>query len=178
MTQIPGSPYQSPPVNSRTSLPPFAMGSQFQSFQASPLNRALTPPSADHTGLDLQHFPSVDSSLSSVSHHQHHNSADSGSQFQIMNPSSIDSTSSPMFTPAGGGNGNMGGSGDVVQIYCAGCRRASLLKESYACTQCISGLCGSCTDAIIQEQSRGRMTSCPRCHAMDSNFKQFQLELR
>lgn len=72
----------------------------------------------------------------------------------------------------------MGGSADVVQIYCAGCRRTSLLKESYACTSCICGLCGSCTDAIIQEQSRGRMTSCPRCHAMDSNFKPLQLELR
>ncbi|CAK4032312.1 Hypothetical predicted protein [Lecanosticta acicola] len=179
MLQIPASPYQSPKGNARTSLPPFAMGSQFQSFQASPLNRALTPPSAGAQGdLTLQHYPSVDSSLSSNPSHQHHNSMDSGSQFQIMNPSSIDSQSSPMFTPGAGGASNMGGTSGAIQIYCAGCRRLNMLTQSYACTQCICGLCGECTDALVQEQSRGRMTSCPRCHAMDSTFKPFNLDVR
>lgn len=155
------------------------MGSQFQSFQASPLNRALTPPSAGGQGdLGLQQFPSVDSSLSSNPSHQHHNSMDSGSHFQIMNPSSIDSQSSPMFTPGAGGASNLGGHAGPIQIYCAGCRRLSLLNQSFACTHCICGLCGECTDALVQEQSRGRMTSCPRCHAMDSQFKPFNLDVR
>lgn len=66
----------------------------------------------------------------------------------------------------------------VVQIYCAGCRRLSVLKESFACTNCICGLCGVCVDAIISGQSRGRMSMCPRCNGMDSSFKPFQLDLR
>ncbi|KAI6873795.1 hypothetical protein KC338_g1509 [Hortaea werneckii] len=203
LTPIPASPgpgggYNSPgQVPSRTSLPPFALGSQFQSFQASPLNRALTPPNAgDTTHLpDLQTFPSVESSLSSMSHHHHHDSADSsGSQFQIMNPSSMDSnTTSPLFGPGSGGgaggapanaadsaHSGYGGSSNngIVQIYCSGCRRLSILKESYACTNCICGLCGNCVEAIISGQSRGRMSMCPRCNGMDSSFKPFQLDLR
>ncbi|EGP83350.1 uncharacterized protein MYCGRDRAFT_88038 [Zymoseptoria tritici IPO323] len=162
LTPIPASPYQSPQVASRTSLPPpfGGLGAQFTSFQASPLNRALTPPDANHhSGLDMQTFPSVDdSSLSSNLSHQHHNSADSGSQFQIMNPSSIDSTSS--------------------EIYCAGCRRLCSLKEAFACTGCICGLCGVCANAIVSEQSRGRMSMCPRCHVMDSSYKPFALDFR
>lgn len=169
--QIPASPYHSPQVNSRTSLPPFALGSQFQSFQASPLTRALTPPPAEDGGLGLQPFPSVDSSLSS---HQHHNSTDSGSQFHIMNPSSIDSNSSPVFDSAGGSGDN----GGCYTIYCAGCRRAYDIKQCFACTACICAVCSACTDAIIQEQSRGRMSGCPKCHAMDSTYKPFQLEFR
>ncbi|KAK5126336.1 hypothetical protein LTR85_010572 [Meristemomyces frigidus] len=182
LTPIPASPYQSPQAASRTSLPPFALGSQFQSFQASPLNRALTPPAPDSGLADLQTFPSVDSSLSStLSHHHHHNSADSsGSQFHIMDPASMNSSNtSPMF--AGGGGGGSGGSGsssEVIQIYCSGCRRLSVLKESYACTNCICGLCGNCVEAIISGQSRGRMSMCPRCNGMDSSFKPFQLDLR
>jgi hypothetical protein len=170
--QIPASPYQSPQVNNRTSLPPFALGSQFQSFQASPLNRALTPPPADHAGLDLQTFPSVDSSLSSNLSHHHHNSADSGSQFHIMNPSSIDSTSSPMFDA-----NKTAANGVAPMIYCAGCHRKTALLESFGCTGCLSALCAGCTDALISEQSRGRMSRCPRCNAMDSSFKSFQFEL-
>lgn len=66
----------------------------------------------------------------------------------------------------------------VVQIYCAGCRRLSVLNESFACTNCICGLCGVCVEAIINGQSRGRMSMCPRCNGMDSSFKPFQLDLR
>ncbi|KAF7191687.1 hypothetical protein HII31_07189 [Pseudocercospora fuligena] len=171
LTPIPASPYQSPQVNSRTSLPPFALGSQFQSYQASPLTRALTPPAADDGGLGLQPFPSVDSSLSS---HQHHNSTDSGSQFHIMHASSIDSNSSPVFNSAA----NSGDSGGSPMVYCAGCRRACKVEVCYACTSCICAVCSACTDAIISEQSRGRMSGCPKCHAMDSAYKPFQLEFR
>ena len=65
-----------------------------------------------------------------------------------------------------------------VQIYCAGCRTLSVLKDSYACTNCICGLCGNCVEAIIAGQSHGRMSMCPRCSGMDSSFKPFQLDLR
>jgi len=181
LLQIPASPYQSPQVPSRTSLPPFALGSQFQSFQASPLNRALTPP-APESGLELQPFPSVESSLSSNFSHQHHNSADStGSQFHIMNPNSLTtpSDSSPLFNAANPAASNSAApSNGPVQIYCAGCRRLNKLGESYACTNCICGLCNECVNAIINGQSRGRMSMCPRCNAMDSSFRQFQLDLR
>ncbi|PIA97264.1 hypothetical protein CB0940_05576 [Cercospora beticola] len=169
LTPIPASPYQSPQGNSRTSLPPFALGSQFQSFQASPLNRALTPPPADHTGLDLQTFPSVDSSLSSNLSHAHHNSADSGSQFHIMNPSSIDSTSSPMF------NANKT-EGVTHASYCAGCRRPANINDMFGCSGCMGPLCGACTDALVSSQSQGRPVKCPRCHASDTSFKPFQFE--
>ncbi|KAK0954654.1 hypothetical protein LTS01_023792 [Friedmanniomyces endolithicus] len=192
LTPIPASPYQSPQNASRTSLPPFAMGSQFQSFQASPLNRALTPPAPeeDPNLADLQPFPPVDSSLSSSlshhphHHHHHHSSADStGSQFHIMHAASMDnSTSSPTTNnnlySAGASTAAPHASAATVQIYCAGCRRLCVLKESYACTNCICGLCGNCVEAIISGQSRGRMSMCPRCNGMDSGFKPFQLDLR
>jgi hypothetical protein len=53
-----------------------------------------------------------------------------------------------------------------------------VLKEAFACTGCICGLCGACTNAIVSEQSRGRMSMCPRCHVMDSSYKPFQLDFR
>ncbi|OQO12522.1 hypothetical protein B0A48_03164 [Cryoendolithus antarcticus] len=110
LTPIPGSPYHSPQVASRTSIPPpFALGSQFQSFQASPLNRALTPPPAN-ADLDLQQYTSADSSLSSASLHHHQDSTGSGSQFNIIQPGTMDSNNtSPMFPIQ-----------QPVQIYCAG----------------------------------------------------------
>jgi len=147
--------------------PPFALGSQFQSFQASPLNRALTPPPANTDSLDLQPFASVDSSLSS---HQHHNSTgSSGSHFNIVPPGGLDSNNtSPMFPTAPA----------PVQIYCAGCRRLNVLKESFACTNCICGLCNVCVEALVDNQRNGRMSGCPRCNLNYGSFKQFQLDLR
>lgn len=163
--QIPASPFQSPQNHSRTSLPPFALGSQFQSYNASPLQQALTPPPAETaTNLDLQPFPSVEaaepSSLDS--------SNASGTNFHIM-PSnqtlSSASDSSPMFnTP--------------VQIYCAGCRTLSILKDSYACPECICGLCPGCVDALVSEQARGRIAQCPHCRTMGGRFRPFQLDIR
>lgn len=183
MTQIPASPYQSPQANSRTSLPPFALGSQFQSFQASPLNRALTPPAAD-ASLELQPFPSVESSLSSDL--THHTSTDSGSQFHIMNPASMDS--SPMFSsnaPHGPHSQQQqhhqpppSASQGPVQIYCAGCKKLNSLTDSFACTNCICGLCGTCVEALVDNQRNGRMSGCPRCQLNYGSFKQFQLDLR
>ncbi|KAK6443640.1 hypothetical protein LTR95_000467 [Oleoguttula sp. CCFEE 5521] len=168
LTPIPGSPYHSPQVASRTSIPPpFALGSQFQSFQASPLNRALTPPPAN-ADLDLQQYTSADSSLSSASLHHHQDSTGSGSQFNIIQPGTMDSNNtSPMFPTQ-----------QPVQIYCAGCKRLSVLKESYACVNCICGLCPTCVQALLDNQRNGRMSGCPSCQMAYGNYKQFQLDLR
>jgi hypothetical protein len=141
----------SPHLMNRTSLPPF-IASQFQSFQASPLQHTLTPPPPEMS--DLQPFPSVESSIES---------ATSGSNFHI--PSQGLSDSSPTFA-------------HPVQIYCAACRKLSVLKESYACSECICGLCQDCVDVLVSEHSRGRTARCPRCGAVGGKFKPFQLDIR
>ncbi|KAF1352072.1 hypothetical protein BDV97DRAFT_139129 [Delphinella strobiligena] len=161
LTPMPVSPYRSPPVQSRTSLPPFALGSQFQSYTASPLQQTLTPPPADDAPnpLDMHPFPSVENEATSSSI----DSTQSGANFHIM-PSNA-SDSSPMFS-------------NPVQIYCAGCRRLSVLRESYACPECICGLCPGCVETLIGEQNRGRIAQCPGCRTMGGRFKKFNLDLR
>lgn len=141
----------SPHMASRTSLPPF-VASQFQSYTASPLQNTLTPPPPEMS--ELQPFPSVESSIES---------ATSGSNFHI--PSQGLSDSSPTFT-------------QPVQIYCAACRKLSILKESYACSECICGLCQDCVDVLVSEHSRGRTARCPKCGAVGGKFKPFQLDIR
>lgn len=168
-------------------MPPFAMGSQFHSsFQASPLNRALTPPPQESNPLDLQAFPSVDSSLSNSLSHHHNTSTDSGSQFQIMHPQSLDSASSPLFTPASrGGPGGIGTDGRSIdcttpQIYCDGCSKPFPLSECRACANCIRGFCDECQTAILTDRVPGRthVPTCPKCHTTEPAFKSFQLTFR
>lgn len=136
---------------SRSSLPP-GVASQFQLYQASPLQNSLTPPPPDHA--DLHPFPSVESSIES---------AQSGQNFHIASQGLSDS--SPTFQ-------------HQVQIYCAGCHKLSLLKSSYACTECICGICQECVDVLVGEQARGRIARCPRCGSIGGKFKPFQLDIR
>ena len=149
--QVPGSPNQSPHMHSRTSLPPF-VAAQFTSYAASPLQQALTPPPPELS--ELQPFPSVESSIESAA---------SAANFHI--PSQGLSDSSPTYL-------------HPVQIYCAACRKLSILKESYACSECICGLCQECVDVLVSEHSRGRTARCPRCGAVGGKFKPFQLDIR
>ncbi|KAF2007717.1 hypothetical protein P154DRAFT_1183 [Amniculicola lignicola CBS 123094] len=151
LTPVPGSPYHSPHMSNRLSLPPF-IASQFQSYTASPLQNTLTPPPPE--ALDLQPFPSVESSIES---------ATSGHNFHIASQGLSDS--SPTYL-------------QPVQIYCAACRKLSILKESYACSECICGLCQDCVDVLVSEHSRGRIARCPRCGAVGGKFKPFQLDIR
>lgn len=152
LTPVPQSPHHSPHmINNRTSLPPF-FASQLQSYTASPLQNTLTPPPPDMS--DLQPFPSVESSIES---------AVSGQNFHI--PSQGLSDSSPTFP-------------FPVQIYCAACRKLSILRDSYACSECICGLCQDCVDVLISEHTRGRTPRCPRCNAIGGRFKPFQLDIR
>lgn len=151
-SQVPQSPTHSPHMFSRASLPPFT-ASQFQSYTASPLQKTLTPPPPEMS--DLQPFPSVESSIES--------GTSAGVNFHI--PSQGLSDSSPSYL-------------QPVQIYCAACRKLSVLRESYACSECICGLCQDCVDVLVSENTRGRISRCPRCGAVGGKFKPFQLDIR
>ncbi|KAF1970396.1 hypothetical protein BU23DRAFT_211899 [Bimuria novae-zelandiae CBS 107.79] len=151
LTPVPGSPNHSPHMHGRISLPPFVTA-QFTSYAASPLQQALTPPPPELS--ELQPFPSVESSIESTA---------SAANFHI--PSQGLSDSSPTYL-------------HPIQIYCAACRKLSILKESYACSECICGLCQDCVDVLVSEHSRGRTARCPRCGAVGGKFKPFQLDIR
>ncbi|KAK8048980.1 hypothetical protein PG994_010710 [Apiospora phragmitis] len=137
---------QSPISIHQTSLPPFPQQS-FPGYQASPLQQALTPPSFAQEVPEP--FPSVES-------------GEAGDNFHIGAAGLSDS--SPSY------------SAQDVHIYCAACQRASRLKESYACTECICGLCRECVNVLMEEQ--GARRKCPRCATIGGRFKPFQLEIR
>ncbi|KAI9860852.1 MAG: hypothetical protein M1824_002887 [Vezdaea acicularis] len=138
----------SPPLNPhRASLPPLASTTLFQSYQASPLQNALTPPSYD-TGPEP--FPSVES----------------GENFHIDTHGLDDS--SPTNTT----------SSQNVQIYCAACRRTSLLRNSYACTECICGVCRDCVEVLTAVAIVGRSRPCPKCGTVGGKWRPFQLDIR
>ncbi|KAK3299056.1 uncharacterized protein B0H64DRAFT_89275 [Chaetomium fimeti] len=137
---------QSPVSIQRSSLPPVTQN-PFTNYQASPLQRALTPPSYNPEAPDP--FPSVES-------------GESGDTFHI-DSRGLTSDSSPS-------------SSQNTQIYCAACQGISLLRESYACTECICGLCQACVDVLMGEQ--GARRKCPRCATIGGRFKPFQLDIR
>ncbi|KAK3693876.1 hypothetical protein B0T22DRAFT_496509 [Podospora appendiculata] len=137
---------QSPVSIHRASLPPFPQNA-FTSYQASPLQQALTPPSYNPEAPEP--FPSVES-------------GESGENFHIESRGLSDS--SPSY------------SSQNTQIYCAACQGISLLRESYACTECICGLCQACVDILMGEQ--GARRKCPRCATIGGRFKPFQLDIR
>jgi hypothetical protein len=119
----------------------------FTSYQASPLHQALTPPPYNPDAPEP--FPSVES-------------GESGDNFHLE--SRVLSDSSPSY------------SSQNTQIYCAACQGISLLRESYACTECICGLCQACVDVLMGEQ--GARRKCPRCATIGGRFKPFQLDIR
>jgi hypothetical protein len=150
MPQSPQVP-QSPLSINRSSMPPFS-ASHFQGYQASPLQQALTPPSYPMEAPEP--FPSVES-LPSV---------ESGDNFHMESRDLGLSDSSPSF------------SSQSIQIYCAACQGISQLRESYACTECICGICQACVDVLMAEQ--GARRKCPRCATIGGKFKPFQLDIR
>ena len=165
----------SPHSLKRASLPPFSAPgphTHFESYKASPLARALTPPPPSNT--DLEPFPSVESSLESA--HTHSTSQSSGHNFH-MHPSGLSQSNSsdmgvtsPIYA------------GAAVQIYCAGCHRPSVLRDSYACTECISGFCSDCvyklSSASAGASGGGGGRPCPRCGRVGTRYKPFQLDFR
>ncbi|KAG6037721.1 hypothetical protein E4U40_003525 [Claviceps sp. LM458 group G5] len=139
---------QSPVSIHRGSQPPLPH-QHFQPghYQASPLQQALTPPSYNQDGIDP--FPSVES-------------GDGGENFHIGPRGHPDS--SPTY------------SSQNAQIYCAACQSISLLKNSYACTECVCGLCPACVEVLMAEH--GARRKCPRCATIGGRFKPFQLDIR
>ncbi|KAI0514839.1 hypothetical protein F5B22DRAFT_636911 [Xylaria bambusicola] len=138
---------QSPPISiHRASLPPFPH-QHFQGYQASPLQQALTPP--PFAQEIPEPFPSVES-------------GGSGEAFHMGTVGLSDS--SPSY------------SSQDVHIYCAACQRTSKLRESYACTECICGLCRDCVNILMEEQ--GTRRKCPRCATIGGRYKPFQLDIR
>ncbi|KAI0974482.1 hypothetical protein F4678DRAFT_378543 [Xylaria arbuscula] len=138
---------QSPPISiHRASLPPFPH-QHFQGYQASPLQQALTPP--PYAQEIPEPFPSVES-------------GGSGDAFHMGTVGLSDS--SPSY------------SSQDVHIYCAACQRTSKLRESYACTECICGLCRDCVNILMEEQ--GTRRKCPRCATIGGRYKPFQLDIR
>ncbi|KAI1083091.1 hypothetical protein F5B20DRAFT_445505 [Whalleya microplaca] len=137
---------QSPISVHRASLPPFPH-QHFHGYQASPLQQALTPPSFAQEIPEP--FPSVES-------------GESGDNFHIGAAGLSDS--SPSY------------SSQEVYIYCAACQRTSKLRESYACTECICGLCRDCVNILMEEQ--GARRKCPRCATIGGRYKPFQLDIR
>lgn len=96
---------------------------------------------------------------------------------------------------------------DKVQIYCASCKQLTLLDDSFACTECICGLCAPCvegihdaaslrnekldqrkeeddmivekSDLIKKEEEKGMTRgTCPRCKKDEVEFRRFQLDFR
>ncbi|KAK6382907.1 hypothetical protein LTS17_003577 [Exophiala oligosperma] len=181
-------------VNKRSSLPPGfrPLGHALQhssagkySYNASPLQRALTPPPPDMLGPnDAEPFPSVESV----------ESAGSGAKMQptsTMSWSHHEQTS-PLQQYSHGGyqhsqSSSFGSKSEVLEIYCASCGRPWLLKNAFACTECICGVCSDCVGQIISS-SPAQVTvqpgiapmrrGCPRCGVMGGKWKRFQLDFR
>lgn len=175
-------------ANKRSSLPPgfrppghLQPHHQYQ-YNASPLQRALTPPPPDPTGPnDPEPFPSIES-------------AGSGTNFHIPRsglPASASSNenTSPLqhHTHAyqHSQSSSFGSRTDLLEIYCASCSRPWQLKHAFACTECICGVCSDCVGQIlsspvvtVQPGLAPVRRGCPRCGVMGGKWKRFQLDFR
>ncbi|KAJ5123599.1 hypothetical protein N7448_009696 [Penicillium atrosanguineum] len=211
VTSAPGSKNRSslpPAFQSVQSLPPLNRQFPPHSYTASPLHKSLTPPPFEgprSRDSDMEPFPSIESSLDSMSNASGKNFPPSSSGIAH----SINSDSSPVLnlippvsqrqhhrfsnpTPASYRN-------KEVQIYCANCKRPWALNECYACTECICGVCRECVGMFItsppaQFRSPGNgalnhipgptsypaaaARGCPRCRTVGGKWKAFQLDFK
>ncbi|KAJ5662678.1 hypothetical protein N7462_011604 [Penicillium macrosclerotiorum] len=191
-----------PPLSSHRQFPPY-------SYAASPLHKSLTPPPFEgrNRDSDLEPFPSIESSLDSMSTTSGKNFPSSASGIAR----STNSDSSPVLnlippvgqqrqhhrfsnpTPASYRN-------KEIQIYCAHCKRPWALNECYACTECICGVCRECVPMFISSPPAAFRTpgngslnnfsppgptsypsgarGCPRCRTMGGKWKAFQLDVK
>ncbi|KAJ5102693.1 hypothetical protein N7532_003222 [Penicillium argentinense] len=216
VTSAPGSKNRSslpPAFQSGSGLPPLGSHRQFppHSYAASPLHKSLTPPPFEgqrSRDSDLEPFPSIESSLDSMSTASGKNFPSSASGIAR----SINSDSSPVLnlippvsqrqhhrfsnpTPASFRSRE-------IQIYCAHCKRPWALNECYACTECICGVCRECVGMFITSPptsfrspgngslnmppaptsfpspSAGAARGCPRCRTVGGKWKAFQLDIK
>ena len=61
--------------------------------------------------------------------------------------------------------------------YCAACHHITLLTSSFACNECICGICRDCAD-VLAGMGPERGTRCPACNSIGVKFKPFMLDLR
>ncbi|KAJ6141585.1 hypothetical protein N7470_009975 [Penicillium chermesinum] len=190
-----------PPLGSHRAFPP-------HSYAASPLHKSLTPPPFEGPrgrDSDLEPFPSIESSLDSMS------VASGGKNFPSSASGiaqSVTSDSSPVMNLAPPVNQRQhhrfsnptpsSFRSKDIQIYCANCKRAWALNDCYACTECICGVCRECVNMFIASpptsfRSPGNgplnnVTShptsypgprgCPRCRTVGGKWKAFQLDFK
>lgn len=143
------------------------------SYTASPLQKALTPPPYEHHAgppdTDLEPFPSVESSIdsnSSISGKNFHMStvglppSVTSDSSPVQPPRPLTSSYPPSSHPHQFQNSHphirnrphhrlsnptpFSSSPKDVQIYCAACSRPWPLRECFACTECICGVCREC----------------------------------
>ncbi len=172
-----------PGTGKRSSLPPgFRHSLQAHHYNASPLQRSITP-GADMLGPnDPEPFPSVESL----------ESAGSGQNFHISasglptSASSNDQNTSPLYAPHHhhSQSSSFGSKSEMLEIFCASCGRPWLLKNSFVCTECICGVCSDCVGQIISSPVITRpgiaptRLGCPRCGMLGGKFKRSQIEFR
>jgi hypothetical protein len=151
-------------------------------YNASPLQRALTPPPPDGLGPnDPEPFPSVES-LDSGGSGQNFHISGSGlptSASSNENTSPLQYHSHPYQHSH---SSSFGSKSEVLEIYCASCGRPWLLKNAFACTECICGVCSDCVGQIIsspvvtvQPGIAPMRRGCPRCGVMGGRWKKFAI---
>lgn len=155
---------------------------QHHQYNASPLQRTLTPPPPDPTGPnDPEPFPSIES-------------AGSGQNFHISrsglptSASSNDNTSPRLYHThpyQHSQSSSFGSRGDLLEIYCASCGRPTALKHAFACTECICAICTTCAGQLmggpvvnVHPGTTATRRGCPRCGVVGGNWKRFQLDFR
>ncbi|KAI9724259.1 MAG: hypothetical protein M1828_003683 [Chrysothrix sp. TS-e1954] len=184
---IPQSPEQT--NNTATFEPP-----ALEAFPSVESSFDTSPPQSHPPNFAHHHQSSGDSSASNPYHFtqpppRHHQQHSSGSNFHItgsgLSSSPHDSSimnrtahmhsySAPQYQPHPHSHS---GAPPLVQHYCAACHRITQLTSSYACTDCICGICRECVDVLVA-MGPERGARCPRCGTVGGKFKPFMLELR
>ncbi|KAJ5934785.1 hypothetical protein N7466_004332 [Penicillium verhagenii] len=189
-----------PPIGTHRAFPPH--------YAASPLHKSLTPPPFDGPrgrDSDMEPFPSIESSLDSMSSASGKNFPSSSSGGMAH---SVNSDTSPVLnlippisqrqhhrfsnpTPASFRN-------KEIQIYCSHCKRPWALNECFACTECICGVCRECVPMFVaspptsyRSPGNGSMNNlqpgptsypsvrgCPRCRTVGGRWRAFQLDFK
>lgn len=132
----------------RDSLPVLATTqSYYEGYQVSPLQQTLTPPK---------------------------NSRDISDTVKLM--VNGETYKDHKFEANGHPGSSLGFTSRSLQIYCAACHGLSLLGQSYACTECICGICETCVDALMANY--GARRKCPKCATIGGRYKKINLEIR
>ena len=149
-----------------------------------------------HPAYQHHHNSSADSSISNPFAYprSHQQQSSSGSNFHIP-PSGLSSSPNDLTSPAVAAFGGRqqlhshsysqpsfptqvhGGmlprpASQPVRHWCAACGKPSPVPQSFACTDCICGICRDCADVMFSMQDRG--SRCPKC-GMGGKFKPIML---